>query len=113
VIRLLAAVLLPTGIASAPPVGPLPLATRVALTAQSGKTFVVTLPKSSRAGLVWRVARPYDAKVVREVAEGETKRTVWVRYRAVRRGATRIVYALTRGETAHAYAARTFAVVVR
>jgi predicted secreted protein len=81
--------------------------------AETQRTFVLTLPKSSRAGYVWRVARRYDAKVVREVAEGDTKRTVWVRYRALRRGTTRIVYALTRGETAHAYAARTFVVVVR
>jgi predicted secreted protein len=112
-IRLLASVLLPLAIASAPPVGPLPKGPTVTIKAQPGKNFVVSLPKSSRPGLVWRVARQYDAKVVRELKEGETAKTVWIRYRAVARGTTRIVYALTRGETSHAYAARTFVVVVR
>jgi hypothetical protein len=50
---------------------------------------------------------------VQEVDEGETSKDVWLTYKAVKPGATRIIFALTRGETSHAYAARTFAVTVR
>jgi hypothetical protein len=104
--------LLALGIASAPPVGPLPNGPTIPVVAKPGKTFVVTLPKRS-GGLVWRIARPFDAHVVREVAEGDRAAVVWVRFRAVAPGTTKIVFALTRGERAKAYAARTFRVTVR
>ena len=38
---------------------------------------------------------------------------VVVVYSAVGRGSTTVVYALTKGETAHAYAARRFVVTVK
>jgi len=103
--------LLALGIATAPPVGPLPKGPTIHVATKVGKTFVVTLPK--RAGLDWRIAQRFDARVVREVAEGDRGATVWVRFRAVAPGTTRIVFAQTRGETAKAYAARTFRVTVR
>jgi hypothetical protein len=65
------------------------------------------------AGRVWRIARAFNAKVVSETREGETKQQVWVTFRAVGKGSTRVVFALTRGETAHAYAAHTFSFNVR
>jgi hypothetical protein len=49
---------------------------------------------------------------VREVREGDTKTTVWWDFRAVRPGTTRIVFAQTRGERPHAYAARRIRVTV-
>ena len=63
--------------------------------------------------LVWRIARQYDARVVREVSEGDRAGRIWVKFRAVGPGTTKIAFALTRGETARAYAARTYRVTVR
>jgi hypothetical protein len=65
------------------------------------------------AGRVWRIARPFNAKVVIETREGETKQQVSVMFLAVGQGSTRVVFAMTRGETPHAYAARTFSFNVR
>jgi hypothetical protein len=63
---------------------------------------------------VWRIARSYDGHVVREIRERQTPAgAVRVSYRAVAQGSTRIVFALTRGERPHAYASRTFHVIVR
>jgi hypothetical protein len=101
-----------SALATAPPVGPLPKGPMVAIVAKVGKTFLVKLP-ASRQELVWRVARPFDARVVREVGEGDSAGIVWIKFRAVAPGRTTIVFAQTRGETAHAYAARTFRVSVR
>jgi predicted secreted protein len=104
--------LLVLGIASAPPVGPLPKGPTIPVVAKPGKTFVVTLPKRS-GGFVWRIARPFNSHVANEVAEGDRGSVVWVRFRAVAPGATKIVFAQTRGERAKAYAARTYRVTVR
>jgi CelD/BcsL family acetyltransferase involved in cellulose biosynthesis len=99
-------------LSSAPPVGALPNGPTKAVSLAGGATFTATLPKAAVAGRVWRIARAYDAAVVREVREGESKRAVWVTFRAVAPGTTTVVFALTRGETAHAYAARSFRLVV-
>jgi predicted secreted protein len=102
-----------TAFSSAPPVGPLPKGPVQTVKRTAGTRFLVTLPKPGIAGGAWRVARGYDSAVVREVGEGTKKGgAVWVTYRAVARGTTRVVYALTRGERSHAYATRTFRVVV-
>ena len=102
-----------SAVSSAPPVGPLPKGPVQTVKRTAGTPFVVTLPKPGVAGRSWRVARAYDSGVVREVGEGTKKNgAVWVTYRAVAPGATRVVYALTRGERPHAYASRTFRVVV-
>jgi hypothetical protein len=99
--------------ASAPPVGPLPRGPVKDVVVRPGATFVVSVQKGAQAGLVWRVARRYASTVVRQVGEGDTARTVWLRFRAARAGKTSIVLALTRGETAHAYRSATFRVTVR
>ena len=57
--------------ASAPPVGALPPGPTKQLALKSGATVVVSLPKLADPALVWRVARPYDARVVTEQREGE------------------------------------------
>ena len=96
---------------TAPPVGNLPAGPTSAITTQRGQLIAVALPK--RAGLSWRVARQVDAHIVREVSEADVGANVVVVYRAVGRGHAKIVYALTRGESSRARAARTFTVVVR
>jgi hypothetical protein len=102
-----AAAVAATALSSAPPVGPLPPGPEKTVKAVVGETFAVQLPKPA-AGRVWRVARAYDSTVVRETTETATR----VGYRAVGPGTTRVVFALTRGERSHAYASRTFKVVV-
>jgi hypothetical protein len=98
--------------ASAPPVGPQPTGPPTTVNLAVGRNHTVRLPQPQVAGRVWRIARAFDARVVREVREGETKGQVWVTFRAVGRGSTRVFFAQTRGETPHAYAARTFRFVV-
>jgi hypothetical protein len=107
-----AAALASAAAASAPPVGPLPAGPTQRITTQKGQLVAVALP-SSAAGKVWRVARPYDSTVLRQVAEQNVGSRVVVVYSATGRGSTTVVYALTRGETAHAYAAKRFAVTVK
>jgi hypothetical protein len=101
-------------LASSTPVGPLPKGPVFQVKVLRDATFVIRAPKRpANSGLVWRVARQFDSKVVRQVGEGEDRLTVWLRFKAVGAGKTRIVLALTRGETRKAYAARTWAVAAR
>jgi hypothetical protein len=109
----LAAVLVAPAAATAPPVGPLPAGPTIPLPAKAGRTFHVSVAKPRIPGRVWRIARPYDARVVREVREGDTKTTIWWDFRAVRPGSTTIVLAQTLGERSHAYAARRIRVTVK
>ena len=104
----------PAAPASAVPVGPLPAGPVRAVKVLRDATFVIRAPKRpANSGLVWRVARPYNPKVVQQVGEGEDRLSVWLRFKATGVGTTRIVLALTRGETRRAYAARTWVVVAR
>ena len=98
--------------ASAPPVGPLPAGPVTQVTAPKGTLVAVALPAKS-GGLVWRLARPYDAAVVRQVSEATVGRNVVIVFRAVGKGSTRIVFGLTRGERTHAYASVAHVVEVR
>lgn len=98
-------------LADSTPVGPLPKHPVAPLNVRAGKTFTITLPKRG-GGLVWRIARPFDGKVLNEAAEGETAKTVWFLF-GTAKGKTRLVFALTRGERRRAYAAREYAVTVR
>ncbi|HKP18344.1 MAG TPA: hypothetical protein VJT84_07680 [Gaiellaceae bacterium] len=100
-------------LASAPPVGPLPAGPVRTLNLSVGDAVTVTLPKPAVAGGVWRVARAFNARVVRQETESTTKGGgVRATYRAVGAGTARVVFAVTRGETSRALAARTFKFVV-
>ena len=98
---------------SAAPVGKLPKGPTIPAHLGVGKTYTVVIPKPKVAGRVWRIARPVNGKVVREVAEGETAGSIWVRFRGVASGTAKVVFALTLGERSHAYAARTWSFSVR
>ena len=98
--------------ASSTPVGNLPPGPTTTIAAHTGKTFTVRLPNPRVKGRVWRIARAFDGTVLTEVGEGATLKDVWVRFRALKAGSTQVVFAVTLGETAHAYGARTFKVVV-
>jgi hypothetical protein len=109
---LAAIVLVAPAEASAPPVGPMPAGPTQHVTTQRGQLVAVALPHASN-GRVWRLARPVNPKVLREVSEADVGSTVVVVYKAFGRGRVTVSYGLTRGETSHAYAARRFAVVVK
>jgi hypothetical protein len=101
---------LPAG-ASAPPVGPLPKGPVTTIHTQSGSLVAVALPHRSN-GLVWRLARAIDPKVLVEVSEADVGKDVVVVYRAKSAGRAKIAYGLTRGETRRARASLTFDVSV-
>ena len=105
---------IPAARASSTPVGALPAGPVFHVRVLRDGTFVIRAPKRpASSGLVWRSARPFDPKVLRQVGEGEDRLMVWLRFRAIGAGTTRVVLALTKGETRRAYAARTWAVTVR
>jgi len=96
--------------ATAPPVGPLPKGPVTSISTAKGSLVSIALP--SRAGKSWRLARAVNSKVLVEVTEANVGSNVVVIYRATGRGSVKVRYALTRGETAKAYASSTFNVRV-
>ena len=98
--------------ASAPPVGPLPAGPTQQITTQRGQLVALPLPHAAN-GRVWRLARAVNPKVLVEVSEADVGANVVIVYKATGRGNVTVSYGLTRGETAHAYAAQRFAVSVR
>jgi hypothetical protein len=85
--------------ADSTPVGPLPGGTESAVKTQRGFLVAVALPRPRPStGLVWRIARNLDHRIVRQTEEVETAASVVVVFRVVGYGKTTIVFALTRGE---------------
>jgi hypothetical protein len=109
----LAAVLL-AGVsrAEAPPVGPLPQGPASTIQSQKGELVAFALPVRSN-GRVWRIARKFDVRVVRQVSEGDLGDAVVLVFKAVGRGTTTVSFGLTRGETAKALESRRYTVRVR
>jgi len=88
------------GRADSTPVGPLPKGPVTQTTIKSGQPFAVALPRAKQgSGLVWRVARAYNTRVVRQVSEGEVGQSVVLVFRVVGRGDTSLVFGLTRGDS--------------
>jgi hypothetical protein len=96
---------------TAPPVTSIPRGPSAAITTQRGELVSVALPH--RAGLSWRIARPPNARFLREVAEADVGRSVVVVFRTMRKGRAKVVFALTRGESARGLASRTYTVTIR
>jgi hypothetical protein len=85
--------------ADSTPVGRLPRPSVTTVTTAKGSLVSVALPAQRPAtGLVWRVARPVDARVVRQVGEASAGPAVVLVFRAVGRGTASIAVALTRGD---------------
>jgi hypothetical protein len=100
-VGLAAAAALGTGTARADsaPVGPLPKPALTTVATTKGALVSVGLPaRKPSTGLVWRVARPVDTRVVRQVGEADVGPAVVLVFRAVGRGRASITLALTRGE---------------
>ena len=95
------AALLPTAArADSTPIGPLPTPTVTTVTTTKGSLVSVSLKaRTPSTGLVWRVARALDTRVVKQVAEADVGPTVVLVFRVVGRGKASITLALTRGES--------------
>jgi hypothetical protein len=86
--------------ADSTPVGPLPAGPVSSTTSPPGQLVAVALPRARQGtGLVWRLARRYDPKVVRQLSEADIDRNVVLVFKVVGRGSTSLVFALTRGDT--------------
>jgi len=106
-----AAMLASAGGASAPPVGPLPAGPTSAITAVKGQLVAVALPHRA-GGRVWRIARPFDARVLGQVAERDVGSQVVLVFKANGVGSTTVTFVLTRGERSKAYESRRYKVGV-
>ena len=86
--------------ADSTPIGPLPNPAVTTVTATKGSLVSVSLrARKPSTGLVWRVARPLDQRVVRQVAEADVGPAVVLVFEVVGRGKASISLALTRGDT--------------
>ncbi len=87
--------------ADSTPVGPLPAGPVQTVTVKKGQLVALALPRPSRSsGLVWRVARPYDAKVVQQTEEADVgSSSIVVVLKATGTGRTTVYFAQTRGDT--------------
>ena len=92
-------VALAEGRAESTPVGALPAGPVSTVNTQRGLLVAVALPRPKpSSGLVWRIARQFDAGVVRQLDEVETASSVVVVFKTVGHGKTSIVFALTHGD---------------
>ena len=98
-VAVLAFVAAGTAAADSTPVGPLPTPAVTKVTTAKGSLVAVSLPaRPAGTGLVWRVARPLDARVVRQVGEAGVGPSVVLVFRVVGRGRASLHFALTRGD---------------
>jgi hypothetical protein len=82
------------------PVGALPAGPVTTITTSPNQLVAVALQRpSQKSGLVWRIARQYDSRVVREVSEADVGPSVVLIFKVLRRGKTSLVFAQTRGDT--------------
>lgn len=107
-----AVVLAAPAAASAPPVGKLPPGPVQTITVRPGQLVAIALPHGT-GGKVWRSARHVDPKILREVSEADVDSNVVVVFRTFARGHVTVAYALTQGETPHAYASRRYSIFVK
>lgn len=82
------------------PIGPLPAGPVSTITTSPNQLVAVALPHApKKSGLVWRLARRYDSRVVRQISEADIGANVVLVFKVVSRGKTSLVFALTRGDT--------------
>jgi hypothetical protein len=84
------------------PIGPLPPGPVSTITTSPNQLVAIALPHAPKSsGLVWRLARRYDSRVVRQISEADVDANVVVVvvFRVLSRGKTSLVFALTRGDT--------------
>ena len=86
--------------ADSTPVGPLPAGPVQTITVKKGQLVALALPRpSGSSGRVWRVARAYDAEVVRQTEEADVgDSSIVVVFEAAGAGRTTVYFAQTRGD---------------
>ena len=94
------------------PVGPLPAGPTSTIATQRGELIAVALPHST-GGRVWRIARPFDTRVIRQVGEADVGTAVVLTFKATGKGSAVLRFGLTKGETAKAFESRRVTVAVR
>ena len=94
--------------------GRLPKGSLTIVQTTKGQLVSVALPRASESsGLVWRIAREYDDKVVEQVSEADVDGAVVLVFRAKGRGQTTLRLAQTEGENSgKAVKAATYKIVV-
>jgi hypothetical protein len=97
--------------ATAPPVKNIPAGPISTILTARGQLVSIALPHSATRS--WRLARPLDPKVLREVGEADVGSNVVVVFKAFAKGKATIVYARARGEGGTADASRTYVVTIR
>jgi hypothetical protein len=82
------------------PIGPLPPGPVSTVTTSPNQLVAIALSHASKtSGLVWRLARKYDSRVVRQISAADVDANVVVVFKVLSRGKTSLVFALTRGDT--------------
>lgn len=85
--------------ADSTPIGPLPAGPTTSIVTKRGSYVAVSLPRQpAKSGLVWRLARQVNAKVLRQVSEADVGPTVVVVFRATGKGNATVVFAATKGD---------------
>ena len=84
--------------ADSTPVGALPKGPVATIATHRGLLVALALPHPA-SGLVWRLARPVNPKVMHQISEAEVGKNVVVVYAVTGKGQTSIIFALTRGDS--------------
>jgi hypothetical protein len=94
-----AATLAVASLAASTPIGPLPKGPTTTIDTARGSLVAVALPRQNAStGLVWRIARPLDAKVVKQVSEADVGSSVVLVFRVTGTGDATISFGLTKGD---------------
>jgi hypothetical protein len=95
-----AAAVVATSLADATPIGPLPKGPTTSVDTARGSLVAVALPRQNPStGLVWRIARPLNTKVVKQVSEADVGPSVVLVFRVVGKGDATIAFGLTKGDS--------------
>jgi hypothetical protein len=102
-------------LADVTPIGPLPPGPVTKIDTKRGLLVAAALPRQNPStGLVWRLARRVDGRVLKQVSEADVGPSVVVVFSAVGRGSATVRFALTRGESsAKALKSATYTVTIR
>jgi hypothetical protein len=100
-------------LADSTPIGPLPAGPVASIDAQRGELVALALPQRA-GGRVWRIARPINATVLRQLSEANVGSSVVLIFRARRAGQATVSLALTKGDAStKALESRRFRIHVR
>ena len=100
-------------LADSTPVGALPPGPLASIDAQRGELIAVAVPQRG-GSRVWRLARPVDSSVLRQVSEAPVGSSVVLVFRASGAGSTTVTLALTKSDVSpKALESRRFQVRIR